>query len=233
MRAHTWLLGLVSVGTVAGMTAAGCGSSSSGPSDAGSDATEDAGPDVCNPQPVTLPDSGTCSACIMSMCSAQYAACNADCTCGPQVNSVAMCLANLPPPSDAGGLGALLGPGLQLLMCFGGGGAAGGGAAGGALGGGGALAGGAAPAATPTSDYVQCLFTSCMTDCTAVADGGPDGAPTSDTGAPETGSDTGAADTGATDSAVDSSSVDASDGGAVDSPFEGSTDAAPDVIIDQ
>ena len=127
MRAHQWLLGLVSVGTVAGMTAAGCGSSSSGPSDAGSDATDDAGPDVCNPQPVTLPDSGTCSACIMSMCSAQYAACNADCTCGPQVNSVATCLANLPPPTDAGGLGALLGPGLQLLTCFGGGGAVGGG----------------------------------------------------------------------------------------------------------
>jgi hypothetical protein len=216
MRASQWVLGLVGAGAVVGLAAGGvggCGSSSSGSTADGGDDSGDGGEDVCAPQIVSLPDSGTCAACETDMCGSQLTACNADCTCGGSVNMIAGCLANLPPiPADGGGgLGSLLGPGEALLSCVGGGGGALGG-----LGGGGGLLGGGAPPATPMSSYLTCLVASCATQCFGVGgDAGLDAA-----SAPETG-----ADTGATDAATDTGATSdaASDAGSADAPAETST----------
>src|SRR5580704_6912920 len=121
MQAAQWLLVVAGAGVAVGLTAAGCGSSSSGSTDAGSDAGVDADA-ACTPEPVTVPDSGACGMCITQMCSAQLAACASDCTCGGTVNTVANCLANLPPgAADAsGGIAGLLGSAGALLSCAGG-----------------------------------------------------------------------------------------------------------------
>jgi hypothetical protein len=236
MRASQWVLGLVGAGAVVGLAAGGvggCGSSSSGSATDGGDDSDGGGEDVCAPQIVSLPDSGTCASCETMMCGSELTACNADCTCGGSVNMIAGCLANLPPvPADGGGgLTSLLGSeGLSLISCIGGAAGGGGGALGG-LGGGGGLLGGGAPATTPMSSYLTCLITSCATQCFGVGgDAGLDAASGADTGAPDSATDTGAvvdaaSDTGTVDAPAETSTgdegsaADASDGGS-DGPSE-------------
>jgi hypothetical protein len=224
MRARQWLLGLVGVGAVAGLTAAGCGSSkSSPPVDAGADSAEDSGDGaVCSPEMVVLPDAGVCSSCVTNMCGSQLTACNADCTCGGSINSIAGCLADIPPIPADGGLTALLGgAGLQLVTCIGG---AAGGGGGGLLGGGaaGLLGGGGGGGSSAMSGYLTCLVTSCAGPCFGVGEGGVDAQ------AVETGPETGAADAPAESNVSETGTVDAPVESSTDAPGESSVDAAAD-----
>ncbi|MGH7439442.1 MAG: hypothetical protein ACRENE_27450, partial [Polyangiaceae bacterium] len=71
MGAGHWVLGFVGAGAVVGLvSAAGCGSSSSGGEspDASADGAVDA---PCIPEDAAYPDSGACGECITTMCASQ------------------------------------------------------------------------------------------------------------------------------------------------------------------